>query len=179
VKILGQKANLISSSRTKTGQLRKEPVSNDKNPTASPAGFPTPVPHKSGPLTNQARFLERLMNAKRAKGEQDVIRTVFPQKRSQNLESRLQGWARTEGRMAELEQLNRRVLEGDVNAVIALEEIYARMEVQLLEDRSLPVMAVETHSRTASQVPPAHESSRAATEAVGHSELPPKADSQG
>ena len=180
VKILGQKANLISSSRTKANQVRTEPVSNDQSPTAGSAGCPTSIPQKSGHLTNQARFLERLMNAKRAKGEQDIVPTVFPQKRSQNFESRLRGWAATEARMAEFEQLNRRVLQGDVNAVDALEEIYARMEGPPLEDRSLPLTAAETHNWTASQLPPAHTgSSRVGTEAVGQNGSPSEADDQG
>ncbi|KAK2740245.1 hypothetical protein FQN55_008971 [Onygenales sp. PD_40] len=126
-KILGQKANLIFSSDTR-------PPSSIITRSDDPAGLPAaalsdPAHHsRPAPLTNQGRFLERLMNAKHAKGETDVVRTAFSQKRNQNFESRLQGWARTGERMAELEQLNRRVLQGDTDALAALEDIYARAE---------------------------------------------------
>ncbi|KAK2798228.1 hypothetical protein FQN50_008926 [Emmonsiellopsis sp. PD_5] len=128
-KLLGQKANLIFSSEP------RPPSSSIITRSDDPAGLPAAAlssdpAHRSrpAPLTNQGRFLERLMNAKHAKGETDVVRTAFSQKRNQNFESRLQGWARTGERMAELEQLNRRVLQGDTDALAALEDIYARAE---------------------------------------------------
>ncbi|KMU92497.1 hypothetical protein CIHG_10332, partial [Coccidioides immitis H538.4] len=83
VKILGQKAHLISGSSSSQAQRMRS----------------------GGSSTGQAQFLECLMRAKRAKGEEDIVRTTFPQaqKRNQNIEERLQGWARTEGMLAELE----------------------------------------------------------------------------
>ncbi|KKZ68023.1 hypothetical protein EMCG_06233 [[Emmonsia] crescens] len=137
VKLLGQKANLIPSS--------SEMPNADPN-DSHPAAAATPTPGYSDvaaaitttattttttprlPATNQALFLERLMNAKRAKGESDVVRTTFSQKRNQNFEAKLRGWARTGEQMAELELLNRRVLQGDAHALRELEDIYARAE---------------------------------------------------
>jgi len=82
--------------------------------------------------------------------------------------------------VAEFEQLNRRVLQGDVNAVAALEEIYARVEGPPLEDRSLPLMEVETQNWTAPQLLPAHTGlSPVGTEAVGQNGPPSEADDQG
>lgn len=135
VKILGHKVNLItgSSEIPKAG-------SNNNNNNSIPTSAPIPdndevstTPAAAAalprvPSTNQALFLERLMNAKRAKGESDIVRTTFSQKRNQNFEARLRGWARTGEQMAELEMLNRRVLQGDVNALRELEDIYARAE---------------------------------------------------
>ncbi|PGH36580.1 hypothetical protein GX50_00617 [[Emmonsia] crescens] len=134
VKILGQKANLIPGS---SEMPNADP--NDSHPAAAAAAT-TPTPGDSDlaaatttttprpPATNQALFLERLMNVKRAKGESDVVRTTFSQKRNQNFEAKLGGWARTGEQMAELELLNRRVLQGDAHALRELEDIYARAE---------------------------------------------------
>ncbi|OAX78487.1 hypothetical protein ACJ72_07204 [Emergomyces africanus] len=133
VKILGQKANLVPSSSS--SEMPKANI--DNNPRATPASGPIPgegdalagtITAAPPPATNQALFLERLMNAKRAKGESDVVRTTFSQKRNQNFEAKLRGWARTGEQMAELELLNRRVLQGDANALRELEDIYARAE---------------------------------------------------
>jgi len=121
VKILGRKANLISSS------------GGGKAIEGADAGGPVESQQQQGPVplqktTNQARFLRRLMNAKQAKGETDMVRTVYSIKRGQNFEERLRGWARTEERMAEIQRLNQGVLQGDMNALMALEEIYAQVE---------------------------------------------------
>ncbi|PGH00809.1 hypothetical protein GX51_05586 [Blastomyces parvus] len=129
VKILGQKANLIPSSSEipKTNNYTNTtnaPTPGNVATAATTAAAAVP----RAPVTNQARFLERLMNAKHAKGESDIVRTTFSQKRNQNFEAKLRGWARTGEQIAELEQLNRRVLQGDVNALRALEDIYARAE---------------------------------------------------
>ncbi|XHG08127.1 hypothetical protein AWENTII_011245 [Aspergillus wentii] len=59
VKILGRKANLISSSGPVPDQDGINPQATDSSTTN---------PRRAGPPTNQSRFLERLMNAKRAKG---------------------------------------------------------------------------------------------------------------
>ncbi|EDN07122.1 TFIIIC_sub6 superfamily domain-containing protein [Histoplasma capsulatum] len=142
VKILGHKVNLITGS----SEIPKAGSNNNNNksiptsapipdndevsttPTAAAAAAAAAAALPRVPSTNQALFLERLMNAKRAKGESDIVRTTFSQKRNQNFEARLRGWARTGEQMAELEMLNRRVLQGDVNALRELEDIYARAE---------------------------------------------------
>ncbi|OJD27828.1 hypothetical protein ACJ73_00778 [Blastomyces percursus] len=126
VKVIGQKANLIPSSSEipKTGYINAPTPGNVA--TAGTTGTGTAAPRT--PSTAQAFFLERLMNAKRAKGESDVVRTTFSQKRNQNFEAKLRGWARTGEQIAQLELLNRRVLQGDVNALRELEDIYARAE---------------------------------------------------
>ncbi|EER24003.1 hypothetical protein CPC735_053730 [Coccidioides posadasii C735 delta SOWgp] len=108
VKILGQKAHLISGSSSSQAQRMRS----------------------GGSSTGQAQFLECLMRAKRAKGEEDIVRTTFPQaqKRNQNIEERLQGWARTEGMLAELENVSQQARSGDPEAMKRLGEIYARFD---------------------------------------------------
>lgn len=119
VKILGRKANLISSSGG------GKAIEGADGPVENPEQQGMISPRKT---TNQARFLRRLMNAKQAKGETDMVRTVYSIKRGQNFEDRLRGWARTEERMAEIQRLNQGALQGDMNALMALEDIYAQIE---------------------------------------------------
>ncbi|KAF4206769.1 hypothetical protein CNMCM8927_004336 [Aspergillus lentulus] len=119
VKILGRKANLISSSGSGSAQ---EP-SIQTTETAN-------VLRKTGPQSNQARFLERLMHIKRQRGESDTVRTVFSTKRTQNLEDRLRGWARTEEDLAEVQRLSEAASRGDAAALTALEELYTEINGQ-------------------------------------------------
>lgn len=113
VKILGRKANLISSS----GVTVSEPSTTT---TTTSSSTPTTA------TTNQARFLERLAAIKQDRGETDTVRTVFSTRRSQNTnnpEDRLRGWARTEEQMLEIQRLQDAVLRGDSQALAALEEM--------------------------------------------------------
>ncbi|PYH87982.1 hypothetical protein BO71DRAFT_339847 [Aspergillus ellipticus CBS 707.79] len=116
VKILGRKANLISSSSSNV-----YPETSDFADTAT-----TGVVRKSTPQTNQARFLDRLANVKRAKGETDSVRTSLSTRRAQNLEHRLRGWARTDEQLAGLNRLNELALQGDANAMAELEGLYSQ-----------------------------------------------------
>lgn len=111
-KILGRKANLISSSEPSTA-------------TASTSTSNHPKPSTS---SNQARFLERLTSVKQAKGETDTVRTVYSTRRTQNLEDRLRGWARTEEQLAEVQRLQEAVLRGDEGAMAALEKVYRDLQ---------------------------------------------------
>ena len=107
VKILGHKANLISGSEPSTS------TSTAATATATTTAKPT----------NQAQFLDRLASIKQAKGETDAVRTVFSTRRTQNVEDRLRGWARTEEQMADIQRLQEGVLRGDPQAVTELENL--------------------------------------------------------
>lgn len=63
VKLMGQKANLISASKEKAAPAQQSSTD------------------ATLPATNQGKFLQRLMEAKERKGETDTVRTIFPQKR--------------------------------------------------------------------------------------------------
>ncbi|GIJ88387.1 hypothetical protein Asppvi_007308 [Aspergillus pseudoviridinutans] len=119
VKILGRKANLISSSGSGSTQVPSIQPSETAN-----------VLRKAGPQSNQARFLERLTHIKRERGETDTVRTVFSTKRTQNLEDRLRGWARTEEELAEVQRLSEAASRGDTVALTALEELYTEINGQ-------------------------------------------------
>ncbi|KAL4801419.1 hypothetical protein BDV18DRAFT_85286 [Aspergillus unguis] len=117
VKILGRRANLISSS----GQVEQSGES--RTSTSETAGVYKPA-HQS----NQARFLERLKDVKARKGEMDTIRTVFSTvRRGPNLEDRLRGWEQTEEQLAIIQQLQDQAGSGDYNAQLQLENIYAHL----------------------------------------------------
>ncbi|KAL2844323.1 hypothetical protein BJY01DRAFT_264014 [Aspergillus pseudoustus] len=104
VKILGRKANLISSSGTPGLVYKPE--------------------HQS----NQAKFLERLKVVKRRKGETDNVRTVFSSaRRGPTLEDRLRGWVRADEQLATIQQLNERALQGDSDAIAELETLYSQL----------------------------------------------------
>ncbi|OXV07222.1 hypothetical protein Egran_05018 [Elaphomyces granulatus] len=131
VKVLGRKAKLISSSKSRGDGLPAVSLSTAMLASTSAPGpqqLQGTTPVRGSQKNNQARFLERLANAKQAKGETDAVRTIFSQKRSQNLEDRLRGWARTEQRVAEIRRLSQKALDGDMDALVALEDIYAEFE---------------------------------------------------
>ncbi|KAK2811152.1 hypothetical protein FQN49_008481, partial [Arthroderma sp. PD_2] len=109
VRLVGQKANLISGSGGGQNVLGNDPAD---------------APRVAA--SNQARFLARLAKAKHAKGETDAVRTVFPLRKNQNIDGRVEGWNRTEAAVAEVERLNKLALEGDNDALLALERIYAQ-----------------------------------------------------
>lgn len=119
VKILSRKANLISSSSSAADQR--------DGLTPETSGLVYKPAHQS----NQARFLERLKEVKRSKGETDTVRTVFStSRRGPNLEDRLRGWVQTEEQLATIQQLNDRAVQGDYDAMIDLENIYTQLGSQ-------------------------------------------------
>ncbi|KAL5362820.1 TFIIIC subunit-domain-containing protein [Aspergillus floccosus] len=121
VKLLGRKANLISS----TGA-----ASDPANATTGQL----PYPSRAGPPTNQMRFLEQLRLIKQARGETDSVRTVFSTaKRPQNLDERLRGWARADEQLAEIRRLNDAAMQGDSFAMSELEHLYAQFGSQEAE----------------------------------------------
>ncbi|KAL2866376.1 TFIIIC subunit 6 family protein [Aspergillus lucknowensis] len=134
VKILGRKANLISSSGSGAipqSQLQQQRPLLPQNLPASgstpTSGLPGLV-YKPEHQSNQARFLERLKDVKRRKGETDNVRTVFSSlRRAPNLEDRLRGWVRTEEQLATIQQLNERALQGDPEAITELETICSQL----------------------------------------------------
>ncbi|KAE8144255.1 hypothetical protein BDV25DRAFT_167260 [Aspergillus avenaceus] len=120
VKILGRRANLISNAGP-----TQHVICSDAGSYLTPG-----INRGTGPQTNQARFLDRLKSIKKAKGETDTVRTVFSLKRTQNLEERLRGWARTEEQLAEIQRLNGAALQGNPEAIAELENLYDQLGSQ-------------------------------------------------
>lgn len=119
VKILGHKANLISGSEPSAAAAAAASLST----SAATSTAATASPGTAAKPTNQAHFLDRLAGIKQARGEFDPVRTVFSTRRTQNVEDRLRGWARTEEQMADIQRLQEGVLRGDPQAVTELESL--------------------------------------------------------
>ncbi|KAL2809284.1 hypothetical protein BJX63DRAFT_366716 [Aspergillus granulosus] len=126
VKILGRKANLISSSGS--GAAAAPPQPQPQHSFSAAASGTTGLVYKPEHQSNQARFLERLKDVKRLKGETDTVRTVFSSaRRGPTLEHRLRGWVRTDEQLATIQQLNDRALQGDSDAIAELENLYSQL----------------------------------------------------
>lgn len=140
VKLLGRRANITSSSGPELVQDQGiEPSTNvpsETLPTSQVAGS-TGVPRRVVPQTYQGQFIQRLQEVKVAKGETDTVRTVMSSRRNLNIADRLGAWARTEARVAEINELQRRALEGDAEAFETLEWLI-REHAQPAEGSQLP-----------------------------------------
>ncbi|KAL9112558.1 MAG: hypothetical protein Q9227_003129 [Pyrenula ochraceoflavens] len=95
-------------------------------------------------LKKQANFLEKLIEVKRAKGENDLVRTIYEPSREKSRSGQVQGKRNQADLKAEVSRLNKSVLQGDQTALTRLEEIY-----ELLND-------AENNSTMADRAPPAH-----------------------
>ncbi|KAA8649995.1 hypothetical protein EYZ11_011995 [Aspergillus tanneri] len=126
VKILGRKANLISS--TSLVGPAQDPLYSD--PAVQGSDPATGMNRRSVPLTSHARFIDQLKSVKQAKGEIDTVRGSFSLKRSQNLEDRLRGWARTDEQLAEIQRLNNAAIQGNPTAMAELEKLYVQIRNQ-------------------------------------------------
>lgn len=130
VKIIGQKANLLSKSKSSSNSHAAASLGQAQAQTQAQLQLQLqvqtaePIHTHRANMSNQARFLETLGQVKHSKGETDAVRTTFPQKRNQNTGDRLQGWARTEAAIAEIERLNQQAIEGDSTALANLMQIY-------------------------------------------------------
>ena len=94
-------------------------------------------------IRRQARFLENFMNVKKAKRDNDVVRTIGnPRMIAALNRSRAQQNQANHTDQAtlreEVERLNRRIIRGDVGAVARLQQIYSLDDVNIDELPKLP-----------------------------------------
>ncbi|KAI9875341.1 MAG: hypothetical protein M1830_008599 [Pleopsidium flavum] len=130
IKIIGQSAQLVP--RADVRVVRNTASDNIADEEVDQSGVKIPVgPAATKARQNQARFLERLIKAKHAKGEQDSV-TVHSQKRMTNSGWRAQQNQRRAEEEAEREDLRRLAAEGDDTARRTLEE----METQPIEEEA-------------------------------------------
>lgn len=140
VKILGRRANITSSSGpgfVQEGGLESNAGVSAESLSTPPMGGSTGVPRRVVPQTYQGQFIQRLQDIKVAKGETDTVRTVMSSRRNLNIADRLSAWARTEARVAEINELQRRALEGDTQAFEILEGLI-REHAQPVEESQPP-----------------------------------------
>lgn len=119
VKILGRRANLISSSSA-------DPTSRDTTAANRQSG----VPYPPGVQSNQSRFLQRLASVKQAKGETDTVRTVFTARRTQHVDGHLRALLRSDEHYAEIQRLTEASMQGDRDASVQLENLRGQLGLQ-------------------------------------------------
>ena len=124
IKIVGQSAQLVPKpdARVPRDAASDELVNQeeDEEVVKIPVGIAS-----SKARQNQARFLERLIKIKKAKGEQDAV-TVHSQKPMTHSGWRVRQNQRRAGEQAEIENLRRLAAEGDESASKALKELEAQ-----------------------------------------------------
>lgn len=124
IKIIGRKVNLIST----TDQTQQRAVPSSTAANTETQQQQTQQQAEAGGLTgktSQVRFLQELMDIKRAKGETDML---LSKKRGRRFDEKVTRWAQTEERLNTIHQLNRDALTGDHNAVKKLEELYDQID---------------------------------------------------
>lgn len=124
IKIVGQSAQLVPKpdARVSRNAASDELV----YPEGNEGGVKIPVGIASSKARqNQALFLERLINVKMAKGEQDAV-TVHSQKRMTNSGWRVRQNRQRAEEQAEMDDLRRLAADGDEGASKALKELEAQ-----------------------------------------------------
>lgn len=134
IKLIGRKAKLTNKPGRKGGYENIVSDLEDEKDIRPGKGFGSL--RSSNPVVNrerrkQAKFLENLMDAKRAKGQTDNVRTVYNTSRVPHRE--IGGTFTQQGGQAslqEIEELNRRVVRGDATALRRLQMIYSEPDEQ-------------------------------------------------
>jgi TFIIIC subunit triple barrel domain len=147
IKLIGQKANLSGKPGRKRprqaadslDEIDPEAEDVEDNPIIngkSLGEIRTSNAKINADIKRQAAFLEKLMEIKRTKGESDNVRTVFsprkgstsiiqPRNSSSNMSRHQEQFPST---AKEIEELNKRVVRGDADALTRLQDIYSSME---------------------------------------------------
>lgn len=94
-------------------------------------------------LRKQASFLEQLMNVKRNRGEKDNVHIVMNSKISKAVTAGKLKFT-TQRREEEIDQLNRRIVRGDGEALRKLEQIYSGQDEDSDDDVSAGEEVVES-----------------------------------
>lgn len=79
-------------------------------------------------LKNQASFLDRLMEIKQRRGEQDIVRTYADERVASSNQVQL-----SETTLRKIDSLNRKVVQGDAEALQQLQKVYSRLDDKAIE----------------------------------------------
>ena len=152
VKLIGRKAKLTDKpGRKETYPNAANDLRDEGIDVTSGKGFGTI--RASNPMTNrelkkQAKFLENLMDAKRAKGQTDNVRTVYkPSKAPRGGTGSGRIVRGEQASSQEIEELNRRVVRGDADALRRLQIIYSEPDEQQSND-GIPQASAPTPGST-------------------------------
>lgn len=133
IKLVGHRAYMKKSSKKRA---RPEDDGEDYTNNAERAELPQQDPEgrslgtltrsnpkKNAQIKRQAAFLEKLMEIKDKRGHQDSVRAYVDEKIASHEQSKLSETQRTE-----IDELNRRVVRGDGDALERLEKIYSQLD---------------------------------------------------
>jgi hypothetical protein len=135
IKLIGRKAKLTDKPgrkgayRNTANELQDESMDLTSGKSLGALRSSNPVVNRE--LKKQAKFLEKLMDAKRAKGQTDNVRTVYKPSRAPRGGSGSTSTAQMgQASSQEIQELNRRVVRGDADALKRLQIIYSEPDVQ-------------------------------------------------
>ena len=130
IKLAGHRANVKKRPRPKehidnpTGDVQAQQKGDNIDPGSRFNSSTDLEPERK----RQANFLEQLMAIKQKRGEQDTVRTYVDEKIVSSKKSQFD-----EPLRAQVDELNRRVVQGDADAVKRLQEIYSGLDDRAME----------------------------------------------
>lgn len=129
IKLLGHRANIQKSLKKRArpeddSDQRFEIADAQQNPAGRSLGTLIRTNAKKNvQIKKQATFLQKLMGIKDKRGHQDTVRTYVDETIASSEQSKL-----SESQCIEIDQLNRRVVQGDAEALESLQKIYSQLE---------------------------------------------------
>lgn len=129
------KAQHAAANPTTKAPYQEQPAEIPDKPGKSLGTIRTTSAKNNADLRKQANFLEQLMNVKRNRGEKDNVQVVMNSKLSKTIAAGKLKFM-TQRREDEIDQLNRRIVRGDGEALRKLEHIYAGQDEDSDEDAS-------------------------------------------
>ncbi|EXJ91305.1 hypothetical protein A1O1_04415 [Capronia coronata CBS 617.96] len=132
IKLVGDRASVSQKARPKQDPhgeddyAEGQPTVQEDEPSGRSLGrLIHSNPKNNARIKKQATFLEKLMDLKRQRGETDIVRTYVDEAIASNNSLSLPQTIHSE-----IEELNRRVIKGDAEALARLQEVYSRSENQ-------------------------------------------------
>ncbi len=140
IKLLGQRGkvakNMASASEGRADDARTNEQSveaDDAHDGRSLGDLKTSNPKLNKQIKKQAAFLEKMMDLKRQRGEQDIVRVYVDEQSAPDEKTEVQGAMREE-----VDRLNRQALKGNAEALARLQEIYSRTEAKEQTPQNAP-----------------------------------------
>jgi TFIIIC subunit triple barrel domain len=126
IKLVGRKTKMVPKSKSRKRPFDDEDGMQDAGGEADPIngstfpGFGVTNPKKNLERRKQAKFLERLMRAKRARGETDMVPTI-PHGINHSRATL------TAEQKQRINTISMKIVKGDAEAVASLKEIYSQL----------------------------------------------------
>lgn len=144
IKLVGHLAKTTPIKQPVQGDEPGSSTAIDVDSGVSLGGIRSSNAKRNADLRKQANFLEQLMNVKKNRGEEDNVRIVMNSKIAA-VEAAGKLHLNTQRRGEEIEELNKKVVRGDAEALRKLEQIYLGQDA---EDSDDDVQLVQPHRTT-------------------------------